>query len=98
MGGFSQFRGVLIAYHGAQAGHVHKRTVKVFPHFVPVRGYPGCAVLPEGIHAVGKQVEALEKVIGDAIQYGHNALTGDRIEDKVAEYAAEIRELLGVSE
>lgn len=37
----------------------------------------------------------LENIVADAIQYGHNGITGDRIEGKVAEFCAEIRELLG---
>ena len=36
----------------------------------------------------------LEDIVADAIQYGHNGITGDRIEGKVAEFCAEIRELL----
>ena len=40
----------------------------------------------------------LEDVVADAIQYGHNGITGDRIEGKVAEFCAEIRELIGGSE
>ena len=37
----------------------------------------------------------LEDIVADAIQYGHNGITGDRIEGKVAEFCTEIRELLG---
>lgn len=37
----------------------------------------------------------LDNIVADAIQYGHNGITGDRIEGKVAEFCAEIRELLG---
>ena len=37
----------------------------------------------------------LENIVAAAIQYGHNGITGDRIEGKVAKFCAEIRELLG---